>query len=73
MYGTNWCVDCYRARQVLANKGLDYEWVNIDRDKKGERIVLELNNGNRSVPTILLEDGSYLVEPSNEELSEKLG
>jgi mycoredoxin len=33
--------------------------------------VKELNNGNRSVPTIILPDGSMMVEPSTEELEKK--
>lgn len=73
VYGTTWCVDCYRTRRILERKGIDYIWVNIDRDKTGERLVLDINNGNRSVPTILFEDGSILVEPSTQDLEDKLG
>jgi hypothetical protein len=37
-----------------------------------ERRAVPLNNGNRSVPTIVFPDGSRLVEPSNAELLRKL-
>lgn len=72
VYGTTWCGDCHRARKFFEKNGVDYEWVNIDLDKNGERVVLEVNNGNRSVPTIIFEDGSILVEPSTVELLEKM-
>jgi mycoredoxin len=72
-YGVNWCWDCRRARRFLDRKIIEYEWINIDKDKSGEEYVLKVNNGMRSVPTILFQDGSILVEPKNSELSQKLG
>lgn len=50
-----------------------YRWVDIDRDRAGEKFVIQTNRGNRSIPTIVFPDGSILVEPSNAELSAKLG
>ncbi|MCH7761144.1 FAD-dependent oxidoreductase [candidate division TA06 bacterium] len=37
------------------------------------RFVEGVNQGKRKVPTIVFEDGSFLIEPSNEELAKKLG
>ena len=31
----------------------------------------KVNNGNRSIPTIIFPDGEVMVEPSNEQLAEK--
>jgi mycoredoxin len=71
--GTDWCGDCYRVRFFLEVKGIPYTWHNIDSDACAEQQVLKLNRGMRSVPTIIFEDGSVLVEPSNHELAKKLG
>lgn len=73
VYGTNWCGDCIRSKRFLEEKGIDFIFVNIDKDKEAERFVIETNHGMRIVPTICFEDGSLLVEPSNGELAEKLG
>ena len=73
VYGTNWCGDCLRTRRVLEKREIEYEWINIDRDKQAEQFVLEHNKGIRSVPTIVFPDGSILVEPSDVELGKKLG
>jgi mycoredoxin len=73
VYGTNWCGDCFRARQYLKKHAVDFTFINIDRDKQGEQFVLTTNHGMRSVPTIVFEDGSILVEPSNRELASRLG
>ena len=72
VYGTLWCGDCKRARRFLDENEIMYEWVNIDKDKDAEAYVLKMNDGNRSVPTILFTDGSILVEPSNLVLKEKI-
>jgi glutaredoxin-like protein len=73
VYGTNWCPDCLRSKNFLRKHDVEFTWVNIDKDKDAERYVREVNNGHRSVPTILFEDGSFLVEPSNGALGAKLG
>jgi mycoredoxin len=72
IYGTEWCGDCYRARRILETNNVPFEWVDIDINQSGENDVLSLNNGMRSVPTIIFEDGSMLVEPSNRQLRDKL-
>lgn len=73
IYGTTWCGDCRRARNFLDKHHIAYQFINIDTDKEAEQFVLKVNKGMRSVPTIVFEDGSILVEPSNQALAIKLG
>jgi glutaredoxin-like protein len=68
MYGTAWCGDCFRARQIFKSHDIAYDYIDINADPEGARIVERLNNGNRSVPTIIFPDGTVLVEPSNAQL-----
>jgi len=72
VYGTTWCPDCVRAKQVLAKHLVQYDWTDISNDEKARAYVEQVNRGNRSVPTIVFPDGSVLVEPSNAELEKKL-
>ena len=72
VYGTNWCGDCRRTQRFLQDNQVNYKFINIDQDKKGEQFVLSANRGMRSVPTILFPDGSILVEPTNGQLADKL-
>lgn len=72
VYATAWCPDCHRAKRVLDKASADYEWINICNDDKARAQVEKLNNGNRSVPTIIFPDGDVLVEPSNAVLNQKL-
>jgi mycoredoxin len=73
VYGADWCYDCRRARRFFNQNNIPYQWINIDQDKEAEKIVLKINKGMRSIPTIVFNDGSVLVEPSNVQLASKLG
>ena len=73
VYGAPWCPDCKRSKQFLGEQRVPYNWVDIDQDEEGRRYVRQANNGRQIIPTILFEDGSILVEPSNAEMAAKLG
>jgi len=72
VYGVNWCWDCRRTRKFLDQNDISYDFINIDNDLQGKQFVLKVNHGMRSVPTLLFQDGTILVEPSNAELAHKL-
>ncbi len=73
IYATQWCGDCRRIKRFLMERQIEFVWIDIDKDKTAEQFVKSTNRGNRSVPTLVFEDGSVLVEPSNAKLAEKLG
>ncbi|HEX8001159.1 MAG TPA: FAD-dependent oxidoreductase [Mycobacteriales bacterium] len=47
--------------------------MDVDADAEGRAYVESVNDGKDIIPTIVFEDGSILVEPSNAELAERLG
>ncbi len=73
LYGTSWCGDCHRARWFFDNYGIDYTDIDIEENPDAAAKVVEINKGNRSVPTIIFQDGSVLVEPSIQALKDKTG
>ncbi|MEE8338263.1 MAG: glutaredoxin domain-containing protein [Dehalococcoidia bacterium] len=75
VYGAPWCPDCRRTKTFLGDQRVAYDWIDIDidRDPEGMRFVEELQDGGRTIPTVVFEDGSHLLEPSNEEVARKLG
>jgi len=73
VYGAPWCPDCRQSKQFLGEQRVRFNWVDIDEDEEGRKHVQELNGGKQIIPTIIFEDGSMLVEPSNAELASKLG
>lgn len=73
VYGTTWCGGSRRIRLLLDRHNIPYTWVDIDRDDQAGKYVESLNRGFRSVPTVVWQDGSILVEPSDEAMAKKLG
>ncbi|MEU5260524.1 glutaredoxin domain-containing protein [Amycolatopsis sp. NPDC021455] len=72
VYGADWCPDVKRSRALLDREGVEYSYVDVEADAEAERRVRELQDGARRIPTIVWEDGTFLVEPSDAELSSRL-
>ncbi|MEI7468555.1 MAG: FAD-dependent oxidoreductase [Chloroflexota bacterium] len=73
VYGATWCPDCTRAKQFLGEQRIHYTWIDIEQQTEYQTYVESVNNGKRIIPTIVFEDSSILVEPSNAQLAQKLG
>ncbi len=73
VYGAPWCPDCKQAKQFLNEQHVAFNWIDVDEDPKGLEYVKQTNDGKQIIPTIVFEDGSILVEPTNAELARKLG
>ncbi len=73
VYGAPWCPDCKRSKKFLAEHRIPFRWVDIDADPEGLRRVEELQQGGRTIPTIVFEEGDHLLEPSDGDLARRLG
>ena len=71
-YSPEWCGDCVRSKKLLDNLGVSYEEIDIDLNNEAYKMVAELQNRKPRIPTIIFEDGTYLVEPTDPELLEKI-
>jgi mycoredoxin len=72
VYGTRWCPDCFRVKQIFGKHHIPFAWHDIEQDEKACAYVERVNGGLKSVPTIVFPDGSILVEPDNAALEKKL-
>lgn len=72
-YGSKWCGHSRVAKNYLTRNEIEYEYFEVNDDPEAEAYVKEINNGNRSVPTLVFPDGTVLTEPSNAEIGKKLG
>lgn len=73
VYGTSTCGDCRRAKRLLDEHAIAYDWVDVGADPESLVDMVRLQDGGQMVPTIVFPDGSILVEPTNPELAAKLG
>ena len=73
VYGATWCPDCRRAKQFLASHRIACDWVDLEEHPERTAEVEARNAGKRIIPTIVFPDGSFLAEPSNDELADRIG
>ena len=71
MYGAEWCSDCRRSKKLLDEKGVAYEYIDLEAVPEAAEAALAIS-GRTNIPVISFADGSHLVEPSNAELEAKL-
>jgi mycoredoxin len=72
LYGSPTCPMVSPVRNTLERANANYEYVDIYLNPDARKRVLEINNGNASVPTVTFPDGSSLTEPNEAILKAKL-
>ncbi len=73
LYIRPWCGSVMRTKRWLDSRGIPYTEIDIRKDPEAARLVEELNNGNQSVPTILVDGRHVATEPSTTELERLFG
>jgi len=72
MYTTDWCGYCVRLKDGLTRAGISFDEVNIERRPDAADLVMAVNGGNQTVPTLVFPDGTALTNPSLRGVQEKL-
>lgn len=72
MYSTVWCGYCRRLRSQLDRAGIGYEVVDIEDDPDAAALVMSLNGGHQTVPTLVFPDGAVLTNPSLAQVLDQL-
>jgi len=72
MYSTIWCGYCRRLKDQMERAGIAYVEVDIEHDPAAADLVMSVNGGNQTVPTVVFPDGSALANPSLAQVQDKL-
>jgi mycoredoxin len=72
MYTTPWCGYCHRLKGQLDREGIAYELVDIEQVPGAADVVMAVNGGNQTVPTLVYADGSAQTNPSLAQVKQKL-
>jgi mycoredoxin len=64
VYTTDWCGYCVRLKWQLEREGIPFTEVNVEHDAEAARLVMTINGGDRTVPTVVLPNGLALTNPS---------
>lgn len=71
MYGADWCPDCRRAKSFLVDNHIKFQYIEVDKLEWAAQAVETINNGKRTIPTILI-DGTPYTNPDNPTLKNAL-
>jgi mycoredoxin len=72
MFSTPWCGYCHRLKSQLDREGIAFEIVDIEEDPSAAELVMSVNGGNQTVPTLLYADGTAQTNPSIAQVKAKL-
>ncbi len=72
VYSRPGCTDCTTAHAVLAKFSVVFEAINILNNPVAQQAMMAANGGVESVPTIVFQDGTVLVEPTAEAFEQAL-
>jgi mycoredoxin len=73
MYSTTWCGYCRRLKSQMEREGIAYTEVDIEQAPEAAELVMQVNGGNQTVPTVVFPDGSAATNPSLAEVRARLG
>ncbi|MGN9846622.1 glutaredoxin family protein [Nonomuraea sp. H19] len=70
VYSTTWCGPCKRLKAQLAREGIRFDEVDIERDPSAAEFVMSVNNGNQTVPTVVIDTPNGRVVRTNPSVME---
>ncbi|MER6949807.1 glutaredoxin domain-containing protein [Nonomuraea sp. NPDC000554] len=65
VYSTTWCGPCKRLKAQLTREGISFAEVDIERNPDAADFVMSVNNGNQTVPTVVIETPNGRVVRTN--------
>jgi mycoredoxin len=72
MYSTPWCGYCHQLKGALGREGISFAEVDIETDPAAAELVMSVNDGNATVPTLVFTDGTAMTNPSAAQVKAKL-
>ena len=71
MFGAEWCRDCRRTKAQLDSLGVDYRYVDLEAEPEAADVAREIS-GRTNIPVVVYPDATHHVEPSNDDVEQKL-
>jgi len=54
VYTTNYCPYCIKAKQLLSNKGVTFQEIDLSNDDAGRIELVNMSGGRKTVPQIFI-------------------
>ena len=73
VYGAPWCPHCKRVKRFLLAHRVPFRLIDIDEQPEAIDRLKQLQDGGQIIPTVMYDDGSFDVNPSDEALAARVG
>ncbi|MDP8958554.1 MAG: FAD-dependent oxidoreductase [Actinomycetota bacterium] len=71
--GHRWSRPSHQVKEFLARNQIPYQSVDVESDEEAAHLLKLSSADAARLPVVVFEDGSYMVQPSNMELAERIG
>ena len=71
--GAQWSSNCFDIKEFMSRNQIPYKWVDIDKDESMQELVKSLTDDINKLPIIFYPDGSHLIQPTIQEIADKVG
>jgi thioredoxin reductase (NADPH) len=71
--GTMWSSASHDIKDFLARNSVPYQWQDVDRNPEALRLLETTTKDPPDLPVLFFPDGSVLVQPSPQQVAEKIG
>ena len=71
--GTLWSASSHTVKDFLARNQVPYQWLDIELDTEARDLVESVSEGQHRLPGVFFPDGTTLLDPSIQDVAEKLG
>ncbi|MEV8634138.1 glutaredoxin domain-containing protein [Streptosporangium sp. NPDC051023] len=72
VYSAPWCGHCHRLKTALTRADIPFDEVDVDQTPGAIELITEIGGGTWLIPTVVMPDGSGLVNPSLQEIRDRL-
>ena len=71
--GTLWSANSHTVKDFLARNQIPYQWLDIELDTEARNMVDAVSDGHLRLPVVYFPDGTTLLDPSIQDVAEKIG
>ena len=71
--GTLWSATSHKVKDFLARNQIPYKWLDIELDSETRHLIETVSGGGYQLPVVFFPDGTTLLNPSLQELGERVG
>jgi thioredoxin reductase (NADPH) len=75
--GHRWSPEAFQMRDFLARHQIPYHWLDVENDSEAKELIAVAEKASEDrkpkLPLVFLTDGTWLADPSRNELAEKIG